>query len=941
MDNFKRIVLLALFLSCIPVTASWASDTLSFKFELHSEKDGSAVEHSVLPVACRLYRTTTGCDLLLEEKQVVEPADGIFYFSPDRKLYGDLSKSLEFSETGDGPWVEFEIDGDAMQPRLLVSESSLNSEIRGEFYEASVSVSGTSTRAQSAANLSIGSTIDIGCGLDMDVNSLTLGGVTRSSWPDGVGSSYEAGTALELVGNTFNVLDQPVRQWALESVELEGYVRPFDPPSCADGFVLIRDNAVPGWLCVPYEPGNSENSIRGWAREEAYDTPAEADGALAGLGYVKVNEADCSAGYVPRYDGDQWNCAAIPGGGGGEYWGLTGTSGTTQGIDFLGTSDETGLDIRINNLRALGFYLPSVDSGQTSVPASNQSPNIVAGYRSNSLLTPDEESCPFCTHYAAGRTISGGGMEAAQHRVVKDFGTIGGGLSNWVEGYAGTIGGGERNSIGATHGTVVGGYYNSADGIYSSAGGGYGNEADGGYSTIPGGALNKAYGNYSFAAGAYARVLAEHESTFVWNSASSGGDYFDSTGSGQFLINASGGVGIGTNLPTAQLTVKGSIRAVDVNGKGYAVYAETENADFAVEAANMSGSGGTGVYAYSTAVSGSAYGVQGLSKNEEIPEGENLALTAGVKGIHTPASSTGRGAGVWGSTASYTEGAAGVYGSAFAGATYGVYGYNSSDSDGAAGVKGYATGAGETIGVLGQAESDNAWAVYAQGNARVTGDLVVDGNIQTAGTKVISYGPEHWQARELGGCPKVKMTVYGTHVFANVGLPCYTAPELNTWLLRQEPVEWPTPPMFFYCTEPGVDGCGENWEKPQIGSVARMPLEIPDGVTLNAVKVRWATENHSPAQTGDSYTDAHVLSLYARPGGATGWWGFPNKHLALAWTVMREQNPEVNDTPDPFLYTLTPPDNTMIDNTSFTYFVDVFLTYGDNSLYEVYVEYSR
>ena len=80
------------------------------------------------------------------------------------------------------------------------------------------------------------------------------------------------------------------------------------------------------------------------------------------------------------------------------------------------------------------------------------------------------------------------------------------------------------------------------------------NTASGTAATAPGGAHNAAAGNYSLAAGR--RAQANHNGTFVW--ADSADADFASTGDDQFLIRASGGVGIGTNDPQAMLHVGGT-----------------------------------------------------------------------------------------------------------------------------------------------------------------------------------------------------------------------------------------------------------------------------------------------------------------------------------------------------------------------------------------------
>ncbi|TAK55284.1 MAG: hypothetical protein EPO24_12295 [Bacteroidetes bacterium] len=201
-----------------------------------------------------------------------------------------------------------------------------------------------------------------------------------------------------------------------------------------------------------------------------------------------------------------------------------------------------------------------------------------------------------------GSTISGGKFNIAhgEHASIsggrdnltfEDYSTISGGFGNEATAYGATIGGGYKNkargefsvvsggggnksstdsssAIGdysvvgggninlamGNRSTVSGGGYNNARGNFSVVSGGGGafrsdsNSAIGDYSTIPGGRKNRALGNYSFAAGWSAQ--ANHDGTFVWaDSAGASGTTFASTAPNQFLIRASGGVGIGTASP--------------------------------------------------------------------------------------------------------------------------------------------------------------------------------------------------------------------------------------------------------------------------------------------------------------------------------------------------------------------------------------------------------
>lgn len=157
---------------------------------------------------------------------------------------------------------------------------------------------------------------------------------------------------------------------------------------------------------------------------------------------------------------------------------------------------------------------------------------------------------------------------------------IGGGAQNAIYEYASFIGGGQQNLIGpyADHSVIAGGYGNVINGSvgpayeviaggqgnvvqtnsgYSVIGGGFGNTilSNTLYAVIPGGYANVAGGSGTFAAGTSAQ--ATNNGTFVWSDTSAT-NAFNSTGSNQFLIRAAGGVGIGTNNPTAALHVVGS-----------------------------------------------------------------------------------------------------------------------------------------------------------------------------------------------------------------------------------------------------------------------------------------------------------------------------------------------------------------------------------------------
>ncbi|MHC5054213.1 MAG: LamG-like jellyroll fold domain-containing protein [Planctomycetota bacterium] len=194
---------------------------------------------------------------------------------------------------------------------------------------------------------------------------------------------------------------------------------------------------------------------------------------------------------------------AAAGGGVSPSWLVRGNQGLTDGVDNLvGTNDEVPLNIIVHGERAL------------RLAPHPTSPNVIAGFSGNSV-TPG----------VCGATVSGGGQYAYE------------------------------NSVTGDHGSVSGGYSNEA-GFFAAVGGGSHNTASGYGAMVPGGSNNLAQGQFSFAVGRQAR--ANHNSAFVW--ADDQGTWFDSTADNQFLVRASGGVGLGVNDPGYQLDVGGAMR---------------------------------------------------------------------------------------------------------------------------------------------------------------------------------------------------------------------------------------------------------------------------------------------------------------------------------------------------------------------------------------------
>jgi len=218
--------------------------------------------------------------------------------------------------------------------------------------------------------------------------------------------------------------------------------------------------------------------------------------------------------------------------GGGNAWNLGGNAGTDPSAgDFLGTTDDAPFELRVNGTRALRVERVEGVIDAFGPPYDVTSTNVILGDPSNTVASD-----------VTGATISGGGVDdearSELNTVTASFGTIDGGLGNTASGFAATVGGGEENT------------------------------ASGEGATVPGGRFNDASGSSSFAAGSGANAL--HRATFVW----SDGGPFSSTGVGQFLIDASGGVGVGTNSPVTQLDV---VRNVSGNADASNHVARFEN----------------------------------------------------------------------------------------------------------------------------------------------------------------------------------------------------------------------------------------------------------------------------------------------------------------------------------------------------------------------------
>lgn len=236
-----------------------------------------------------------------------------------------------------------------------------------------------------------------------------------------------------------------------------------------------------------------------------------------------------------------------------------GASGVTLSGSFAG--DGAGLT-NLNLEAVAGATNSWLLGGNTTTPGqnlgslNNQPVEIVANgqrvLRLESTLNIIGGSAANSMNLGAVSSVIGGGE---MHLISSDLSVIGGGWANLIKSNSANsvIGGGEYNQIRENAGFSV-----------ISGGGGNIVAAAGQYATIPGGAANSAAGKYSLAAGNRAKAL--HVGSFVWGDATQAD--VSSTSSNQFIIRATGGVGINKTNPATALDVNGTVSALNFSGAG-------------------------------------------------------------------------------------------------------------------------------------------------------------------------------------------------------------------------------------------------------------------------------------------------------------------------------------------------------------------------------------
>ncbi|OAN42826.1 hypothetical protein A6A03_03670 [Chloroflexus islandicus] len=192
------------------------------------------------------------------------------------------------------------------------------------------------------------------------------------------------------------------------------------------------------------------------------------------------------------------------------FWALAGNSGTTAGTNFIGTTDNVALEIKVNSARTL------------RIEPNATSPNLIGGSRENTV-----------TSGVSGATIGGSG------RATNDCGTGSVPCANRVTDDYGTVGEGSATEQAMMpNQQVIARMPPPAGGIPTPPAA----------PTPPpaGGRGNTAQGAYSFVAGR--RGQANAAGMFVW--ADSYNEPFVGSVANSFIVRASGGIYFGKATPS-------------------------------------------------------------------------------------------------------------------------------------------------------------------------------------------------------------------------------------------------------------------------------------------------------------------------------------------------------------------------------------------------------
>ena len=258
---------------------------------------------------------------------------------------------------------------------------------------------------------------------------------------------------------------------------------------------------------------------------------------------------------------------------GNTFWRLDGNGGTTA-ANFLGTTDNTNLVMKVNNETVMRYQphsgAPVIVGGDPgNYIDAGAGGAVIAGGGStrygvtNEIWSDGAAIVGGVGNYVSGREsfIGGGWGNKIAHRPNRDLqaATIGGGTNNFVDIDYGFVGGGRNNSVSGESSSVSGGDGNRASALQSTVGGGWHNVASGWASVVAGGYTNAATGQSSSVGGGYLNHASSLWSTIAGGTANTTLGNQSSIGGGIYNLATATSSTIAGGESNTNLTTYGTI----------------------------------------------------------------------------------------------------------------------------------------------------------------------------------------------------------------------------------------------------------------------------------------------------------------------------------------------------------------------------------------------
>lgn len=459
-----------------------------------SDSSGQPVANASYSLTFALYNQASGGALLWTETHPSVPVTaGVF-----QVLLGSVTPLLDSAFEG-STWLEVRLGGNALLPRSRIVSAgyAMRARLADSVADNSITSTKLASDAASLAKVSGGAMASsggwVGIGTQAPDAPLAISAsqafsrLTTTSNPWGAVLELRNNTASPLYIGAINFLDS---QYYLGQI---GYLGSNDLTFTVGGVERMRI-APTGYVGVGTTQPQEALDVNGMVRTSL------------------VGTTDASALELFA-DGERvWLAQPMP-------------SGSVNIVAGANSNAVTS-----------GSYAGTVSGGAMNLVTDNY--GVVGGGTSNQAGNNDAFNSD-----SAIATVAGG----ENNKATGTWSAIGGGKGNTAGGQYSAVSGGNLNTASGQYGAVGGGKASNASGSSATVGGGWYNTASGMHSTVPGGANNTAAGYKSFAAGN--RAKANHSGSFVFSDDTE--TDVASTGNGQFIVRAYGGIWLGkTSTPS-------------------------------------------------------------------------------------------------------------------------------------------------------------------------------------------------------------------------------------------------------------------------------------------------------------------------------------------------------------------------------------------------------